>query len=248
MNDLMPIGRFADAARLSLKALRLYDEQGLLPPARVDSATGYRSYRPEQLETATTIRLLRACGMPLAEIRAFLAAPSDVTLVEFERALTDELAERRRILRYLRRRLKEAPMFDVRTKTVEEIRFVSRTKRVRVPELSDFICRTVSELRAEHEPSGPDFVLYHGEVNEEADGPVEVCLPTRAGDKRLPQGEVAFTVAVGEETEFPQILGAYEAVAKWVHGQGREPSGPPREINDFAEGETPRMEIAFPLR
>ena len=42
--ELLTIGAFAKAARLSPKALRLYDELGLLPPARVDPATGYRYY------------------------------------------------------------------------------------------------------------------------------------------------------------------------------------------------------------
>jgi MerR family regulatory protein len=36
--DLMSIGEFARLSRLSAKALRLYDELGLLPPAQVDSA------------------------------------------------------------------------------------------------------------------------------------------------------------------------------------------------------------------
>jgi len=30
--------------RLSVKALRLYDENGLLPPAHVDPSSGYRYY------------------------------------------------------------------------------------------------------------------------------------------------------------------------------------------------------------
>ena len=39
---LLSIGAFAQATRLSPKALRLYDELGLLRPARVDEWTGYR--------------------------------------------------------------------------------------------------------------------------------------------------------------------------------------------------------------
>jgi hypothetical protein len=41
---LLTIGVFAKASRLSPKALRLYDELGLLTPARVDPVTGYRRY------------------------------------------------------------------------------------------------------------------------------------------------------------------------------------------------------------
>ena len=57
--DLMPIGRFARQTGLSVKALRHYDEVGLLRPAAVDPGTGYRSYSAAQVEPAETIRLLR---------------------------------------------------------------------------------------------------------------------------------------------------------------------------------------------
>ena len=46
---LLSIGEFAAATQLSLKALRLYDEQCLLRPATVDAATGYRYYRHERI-------------------------------------------------------------------------------------------------------------------------------------------------------------------------------------------------------
>ncbi|MGW1226278.1 MerR family transcriptional regulator [Streptomyces sp. NPDC002530] len=67
--ELLTIGAFAKASRLSQKALRLYDELGLLPPARVHPVTGYRLYAPEQLEAARLVAWLRRLGMPLALIR-----------------------------------------------------------------------------------------------------------------------------------------------------------------------------------
>ena len=250
MENLVPIGQFAAASRLSLKALRLYDENGLLPPARVDPESGYRYYRLQQLGHATTIRLLRRAGMPLAEIRAFLAAPSAAQLEEYERTLLGELADRRLVLRYLRRRLKEAPMFQVQTKQVEAQPYVSRTKRVRVPKLETFITQTIDELWKANQPTGSAFTLYHGEVNEEDDGPVEVGVPTADGDKRLPAGEVAFTIATGDQCRFPDIIGAYDAVAHWAKESGREFAGPPREIyhSDPDAGEQARFEIAWPIR
>jgi serine/threonine protein phosphatase PrpC len=66
---LLTIGAFARASRLSPKALRLYDELGLLPPARVDPHSGYRLYDPAQLERARLVAWLRRLGMPLARIR-----------------------------------------------------------------------------------------------------------------------------------------------------------------------------------
>ncbi|MEU3078006.1 MerR family transcriptional regulator [Streptomyces laurentii] len=64
---LLTIGDFARASGLSAKALRRYDETGLLPPARVDPYTGYRYYTRDQVEQARLVRWLRRIGMPLAD-------------------------------------------------------------------------------------------------------------------------------------------------------------------------------------
>ena len=82
--DLLVIGRFARLAGLSVGALRHYDELDILRPAWVDSETGYRSYRRDQLEPARTIGRLRDLEVPLETIRAYL--------------VTDDPAERRRLL------------------------------------------------------------------------------------------------------------------------------------------------------
>ena len=70
--DLMGIGEFARLSRLSPKALRLYDELGLLPPARVDLDSGYRWYACGQLDQARLVASLRQIGVPLAQITVIL--------------------------------------------------------------------------------------------------------------------------------------------------------------------------------
>jgi DNA-binding transcriptional MerR regulator len=246
MEQLLPIGEFATASRLSQKALRLYGENGVLPPAWVDPGTGYRYYRLDQLHTATLVALLRRGGMPLAEIRSFLREPSVERLEAYERELADEFAERRRVLRYIKRILKEEPMYDVLTKQVGEQPYVSRRKHVLVPELESFIVHTFRELGRDS-AGEPGFVLYHGPVNAEEDGPVEVCVPALESVKRLPAGEIAFTEISGEQCQFPQILGAYEAVYRWAKENGREASGPAREIYLRGPGADEQLLIAVPL-
>ena len=73
-DGLIPIGRFARLSGLSIGALRHYDELDLLRPADVDRFTGYRRYRPEQLEVARTIGRLRDLEVPIEEIRQVLGA------------------------------------------------------------------------------------------------------------------------------------------------------------------------------
>jgi DNA-binding transcriptional MerR regulator len=56
------IGGFSRLARVSVKALRLYDRLGLLKPARSDELSGYRYYSSEQLPRLNAILVLKDLG------------------------------------------------------------------------------------------------------------------------------------------------------------------------------------------
>ncbi|WP_406236787.1 MerR family transcriptional regulator [Nocardia sp. NBC_01009] len=71
--ELITIGVLARASGLTPSALRFYDDCGLLVPARVDGATGYRYYRESQCARAVMIRQLRGIAVPLEVISEILA-------------------------------------------------------------------------------------------------------------------------------------------------------------------------------
>jgi len=101
---LLTIGEFARAARLSPKALRLYDELGLLRPFRVDEWTGYRYYAPSQLERARLVAWLRRLGMPLAQIGTVVESPppeAAAAVAAFLRVTEADFAERQRLAQFL---------------------------------------------------------------------------------------------------------------------------------------------------
>ena len=77
-DELLSIGRFAQLVGLTAKALRHYDELGLLRPAHVDDFTGYRWYSLEQARDAVAIRRLRAFELPLDEIAEVLGGDDAV--------------------------------------------------------------------------------------------------------------------------------------------------------------------------
>ena len=83
------IGEFSQITGLSVKALRFYDENGLLPPASVDSATGYRYYNAASVERARMISRLRELQFPLEDIQRVLSeCEDDAQLVShFQRQL-----------------------------------------------------------------------------------------------------------------------------------------------------------------
>jgi len=65
-------GQVCDATKLSRGALRLYEREGLIaPPPR--SEGGYRLYPEETVDLVEAIKLVKALGFGLAEIREFLS-------------------------------------------------------------------------------------------------------------------------------------------------------------------------------
>ncbi len=67
----------SEAARrlgVSAKALRLYEQRGLVAPVR--SAAGWRAYGPDEMARASEIAALRALGLSLAEVARVLGGDS----------------------------------------------------------------------------------------------------------------------------------------------------------------------------
>jgi DNA-binding transcriptional MerR regulator len=271
MNDtrqnLLAIGAFADAAQLSLKALRLYAQLGILTPSYVDPESGYRYYHAMQLQRARLIRLLRQIEMPLATIRRVLEASSaeaEQLVLEHCAALEERAKQARRAVQDLTAYIRqEAPTMalEVVVRNVAPQPIISITKRVKVEQLGEHIRDSLKALYALVEaqggaPAAAPLGIYHGAINHEDDGPIEVCLPVSnalagTGDvsfRELAGGQLASVMMVGDECEFPAILKGYDLAFDWVRKNGYEVTEPPREIWHSEPGENARMEIALPFR
>ena len=70
----MRIGDFSKLSRVSIKALRYYDQMGMLKPIDVDRSTGYRSYSVSQLPRLNRILALKDLGLSLEQIASGLLA------------------------------------------------------------------------------------------------------------------------------------------------------------------------------
>ena len=113
MPSTVSVGRFATMTHLSVKTLRHYHQVGLLEPAEIDPYTGYRYYTLDQLPTAQLIRRLRDLRMPVADVRAVLAASSpherDTLIAAHIDHLETELAKTQSAVESLRALLEGAP-------------------------------------------------------------------------------------------------------------------------------------------
>jgi DNA-binding transcriptional MerR regulator len=246
---LLSIGEFARRSRLSPKALRLYDSQGILVPAEVDDDTGYRRYRESQLKTARMVALLRRLDMPLAQVAEVLCVPGEraAELVgAYWGAVERRAASQRELARHIQAELsgdrRVLGLAEPRVRHVAEQAFITEKRHATAGELAGVTQESASRLMAvadRYEARAGAFVfVYHGEVTEDSDGPVEFCLPVepdaahRAGlaTRVEPAHDEAYLRLIKAQAEYPQILAAYDAVFGWVAEQGRQWAGPPREV------------------
>lgn len=121
MTVLLPIGRFSRLSGLSIRALRHYDDAGLLPPAAIDPETGYRRYRPDQLSRARQIRRLRDLEVGLDEMPRVLDAdaPAQARLLAAHRARLEAQTWRLQRRMHRLRQLIEGKELLVTTETNE---------------------------------------------------------------------------------------------------------------------------------
>ncbi|WP_142099836.1 MerR family transcriptional regulator [Pseudonocardia cypriaca] len=229
---LMPIGEFARLARLTVKAVRHYDAEGLLVPASVDPHSGYRYYRAEQVRTATTIALLRGLDVPLPVVRQVLSAPDDaavaVVLGEQRERLAAELVRREQALRTLDalRRAPERVPYAVAIADRAPVQLRGRSGRVRADALDEdtgALCRLVLRELADA-GRAPLVAVFPLDLVDEFD--VQVGVPSAGGETALPGGSWATTLHVGPH---PQLPLAYTALLEHVRELGHRPAGPVTE-------------------
>jgi len=265
--DLLSIGAFANLTRLSIKALRLYDQLEILQPRHDDPQSGYRSYEPDQIPFARMIRNMRDMDMPLATIRRVLAV-LPVSQAQAELLVRQYLELRERQLEQIRQQARQFTQqlkpeannmrLEVEVKEIPTQQIVSITRRHKVDGLGKqeekdigALFSLANDLGAR--TLGAPFGIYHGPVNETEDGPVETCLAVAGkldgrGDieaKQLEGGKAACVVITGEQCHYPELLAAYDAAADWIQKNGYETTQPPREVWYTGPGPDAKWEIVW---
>ena len=184
--EQMSIGAFAQRTRLSPKALRLYDELGLLTPARVDDSSGYRFYDASQLEPARLVAALRRLDMPLAEIKSVLEpGPAADRIAAHWASVESEHGERRKLAAYLVDRISgtRLVMYEVNTREIPARSLLCLKRNVHGNDGAWAFGKEFVALMQSHKlprlelPAGATFCIWWSEISEDSDGPLEWCRP-----------------------------------------------------------------------
>jgi DNA-binding transcriptional MerR regulator len=250
---MFTIGDFARHGRVSVRMLRHYDAIGLLRPARVDQASGYRFYAAAQLTRLNRVIALKDLGFTLQQVQTILE----------ERVRTDELHGMLR----LRRAELEARMnadaarltrVEARLRMIESEGHMSASDvlikpvpAVRVAELTgtaasfqpEDIGPVISPLYPELDRrlatagvtvTGPGIAYYE----DAPDGTITVhaCLPVAVAPRKdcdfavvdLPAIESAATIV--HRGSMDEVVATDQVLARWLDAHGYHATGYSREL------------------
>jgi DNA-binding transcriptional MerR regulator/effector-binding domain-containing protein len=137
---MLGIGEFARLGQVSPRTLRHYGDVGVLAPAHVDPATGYRYYEMGQLAELRRVLALRDLGIGLEQVRELLGADGDLSVEQMrgmlrlrQAEISIEIADHedrlRRVATYLDalERGELMQTIDIVTKVAEPLRLAETT-------------------------------------------------------------------------------------------------------------------------
>ena len=260
----LTIGEFAQLTHLSVRTLRRYHDAGLLEPASVDPASGYRYYGSEQIPSAQVIHRLRELDMPLAEVRNVLASEDPETRAEMIavhlRRLEAELDRTRASVASLRQLLRpDVEELDVELRSVPARTVAAISGDVELEQVLTWYADAMAELDAAvagHESMGPPGGRYDHELFTLGRGIAVVYRPIadppelgRVAPLTLPAVELATTVHRGAHSDIDVTYGRLGA---WVIDHALVIDGPIHETYLAGPRDDPsprswRTEIGWPI-
>lgn len=259
---MLKIGDFSKLSYVSIKALRLYDQKGLLKPAKIDTSSGYRYYAASQLSRLNRILALKDLGFSLEQIKTLLA--EDVSLEnlqgmlrlkqdELHRQLKQEQARLVRVEARLQQIQQEGtmPTYDVVLKPITPLRVASIRET-----LPDYFAvgRLYGELGEYLAHQGkaerPFMTVWHDEGYQESDVDSEATAILQ-GDETIAESDSHGTLRSDRvklqtlpaydqaacliyQGSYLQMPAAYQFLIQWIEANQMEIIGPNREF--YIEG------------
>jgi effector-binding domain-containing protein len=270
---MFKIGDFSRLSRISVKALRYYDEIGLLKPVKVDQFTSYRYYSADQLPRLNYIVALKNMGLSLEEVAKLInndltgCQMRDILIIrkgELQQRVTEDQGRLELVEKLLKQIEKEGAMPDYQV-TIKKVKplLVASVRDV-LPVYGD-IGRLYGEIfkylgrKMIFKPAGPVMMIGHDGEYKESDVDVEAAVPIgkeipgsgRVKVYELPGLEQAACIV--HKGRYEDIGEAYKALMAWIESNGYQIAGPDRElyftdpskVKDPAENVT---EIQFPVK
>ncbi|WP_330294905.1 MerR family transcriptional regulator [Streptomyces sp. NBC_00503] len=257
---MFTIGDFAKHGRVSVRMLRHYDALGLLRPARVDPASGYRYYEAGQLARLNRVIALKELGFSLDQVGSILdelvgseelRGMLRLRQAELESAMAAAAARLAQVETRLRIIENEGTMssIDIVVKSLPPVRLAELSGVAASYEpgditpvigpLYDELCRRIEDAGVT--PTAPGVAYYEDAGDAARPGAVLVHagLPVAAGVRAEDLGgEVRIVVLPAVERaatvvhrgSMDSVLPTAQALAQWIDANGERSSGYAREL------------------
>lgn len=241
-DHLYRIGLFAQMNRITVKALRFYEEQGLLLPAKIDEESGYRYYTMSQMETLHRILALKEAGFTIEDMKHLNASGDERGfLLRKKKALLEKIAELTLQLSKIDGYLMaggNSLSAPVMVKTIPETVCAVMRRRI---DSYDALFEIMPEMGGYMEEAGctcalPEycFTQYLEPGFQEAQILVEVCeaVTEKKADRSclrfrtIPETRAACIYHKGSYRDFPKT---YEVILRYIEENGYEICGNIRE-------------------
>ncbi len=241
------IGLFSKINKVTIKALRYYDEVGLLKPEFVDKSNGYRYYTSTQLPMLHKILALRQSGFSIEEIKEILNGRNILDIFENKKKALKNLIEQTseqltQITHYLDNMKEDFSMsYEVVLKELPEVLVYS--KRMVIPNYDAYF-QIIPKIGEEITKANPTlkcripeycFVIYHDNEYKEKDIDVEYCeAVTEVGKdtetiKFKKMDKVPIAACILHKGPYKTLGNAYAYLFKWIEDNGYSVSQSSRE-------------------
>ncbi len=265
----IPIGQFSFITQLSRRALRIYDEKGLLEPRR-DRINNYRYYTHDQIETGLRIKVLSWMGFGCADIHELLGYLDDPGAHEgrieemFKRRLAETQMEVQR-LKKVEEVLRGKAALEVLSmtatepviKSIPEMRVISKRGRGPVPQLIISMVHEIigqinspSNRRGNVSIAGYPMTIYHDppEDIDASDVDIEIAFPITGRISVDPGFEVKTVpghnvVSIFHTGPYAECEGAYARAMDFIGKNRLSTTGPFREIYMNSPDEVPESQL-----
>ncbi len=236
------ISDFSKITKLTVKALRYYDEEGILTPSHRDENNSYRYYDDHDFSKAQFIVLLKSLDFSIAEIKEILAngdreADLSYYLAEKKQQILDNIAKENALIQKMNLHIQSPKMeerameYPIEIKEFQPVTVASIRYQGSYRDVGTYIGTLYKAVK--NNGAGAPFNLYYdAEYKEEAD--IEICVPTkkliqdpRVTAKTLGAVKALCTIHKGG---YDSLNLAYKALLDYAHRNHLKCLTPSREV------------------
>jgi len=262
----MPIGRFSKSCRLTIKALRHYDDIGLLKPTHVDTDTGYRYYTKSQAKEAIKIGMLRSLKIPIPIIREILSSKEEQIrplLIKEQAKIQSELEDKQRILNSLRRLSVNEQLMPYKIKIRHEPAYVvaHATNVTNIENLlkdsTELIYKVFKELQSVGRGFEDPVMCINGDPDKRDNILIQACIGLttpypQLNNINITEIEGGMVACLLHKGPYEELGLAYHSLFSWIQEHGYDQNGEMREIYKNDPTEVPveelRTEVILPIK